>query len=107
MKRFGQVIRLKEGMEERYKELHGNPWPEVNAAIKASHISNYSIYLKNGYLFAYFEYDGEDFEEDMKKMAADEATQRWWKETDPCQEKMAGASDAEWWSDMVEVYHLD
>ena len=70
-------------------------------------ISNYSIYLKDGYLFAYFEYDGEDFEEDMKKMAADEATQRWWKETDPCQEKMAGASDAEWWSDMEEVYHLD
>jgi len=107
MRRFGQIIKLKPEYEEKYRKLHKNPWPEVNAVIKACNISNYSIYLKDGYLFAYFEYAGECFEADMKKMAESEVTRRWWAETDPCQEKVPSALPEEWWSDMEAVYHLD
>lgn len=107
MKRYGQVIRLKPEMEKRYRELHSNPWPQVNEMIKACNIRNYSIYLKDGYLFAYFEYVGTDFEKDMARMAADECTQRWWAQTDPCQEPIAKAAEGQWWTDMEEVYHLE
>jgi len=107
MKRYGQVIKVKEEYLEKYRALHANPWPEVNQMIKECNIRNYSIYYRDGYLFSYFEYVGEDFEADMKKMAADPMTQKWWKETDPCQEPIASAAAGEWWADMVEMYHLD
>lgn len=107
MKRYGQVIQVKKEMLEKYKALHAHPWPEVNDMIKKCHIQNYSIYYRNGYLFSYFEYTGDDFEADMKKMAADEQTRKWWKETDPCQEPVADAGQGVWWADMEEVYHLD
>jgi hypothetical protein len=43
----------------------------------------------------------------MKKMAADPETQRWWKETDPCQSPLPdAAAKGKIWSDMKEVYHL-
>jgi L-rhamnose mutarotase len=44
---------------------------------------------------------------DMKKMAADPETQRWWKETDPCQLPLPeAAAQGKIWSDCTEVYHL-
>ena len=43
----------------------------------------------------------------MAKMAADPVTQRWWKETDPCQIPIPGCSPKEFWSAMEEVFHLD
>lgn len=30
-KRYGSVIKLKEGMYERYKELHAAVWPKVGS----------------------------------------------------------------------------
>lgn len=107
MKRYGQVIRLNPEMEERYRELHSNPWPEVNQMIHDCNIRNYSIYLRDGWLFSYFEYVGDDFEADMKKMGEDPHTKRWWAETDPCQRPVDTAKPGEWWADMDEVYHLD
>lgn len=107
MHRYGQVIKVKEECLERYKELHANPWPEVNRMIRECNIRNYSIFYRDGYLFSYLEYIGDDFEADMAKMAADPMTQKWWKETDPCQEPVGSVGPGVWWADMEEVYHLD
>ncbi len=101
------VIRLKREMEEHYRELHNAVWPEVLEQIRRSGISNYSIYLKDGYLFSYFEYDGDDFEGDMRMMAQDAKTQEWWKLTDPCQEPVGSRKENEWWASMEEVFHLE
>ena len=70
------VIGIKPEKIEEYKKLHANPWEKVTKKIHECNIRNYSIYLgeiDHGqfYLFSYFEYIGEDFESDMKKMAAD------------------------------------
>ncbi len=107
IQRYGSVIRVKPEKLEEYKKLHANPWPEVNAMIKDCNIQNYSIYYRDGLLFSYFEYTGSDFEADMKKMAADSITQKWWKLTDPCQEPVESAEEGVWWAGMEEVYHLD
>ena len=106
MKRFGQVIKVKPEFLEKYKALHADPWPEVNEMIKKCNIQNYSIFYRNGYLFSYMEYVGDDYEADMAKMAGDPMTQKSWKETDPCHMPVEDAQEGEWWADMEEVYHL-
>jgi L-rhamnose mutarotase len=107
VRRYGQVIRVKPEKLDHYKDLHANPWPCVLEKIRECNIRNYSIYLQGDQLFAYFEYVGDDFTADMEKMAADSCTQRWWKETDPCQEPIAGAKEGDWWTTMEEVFHSD
>lgn len=107
MERHGQVIKLKKEKLEKYKELHANIWDEVAETIRECNIRNYSIFHKDGYLFAYFEYVGDDFEADMKKMAADPVTQDWWDVCKPCQEPLAARKEGEWWAEMEEVFHQD
>ncbi len=107
MERFGSIIRLKPEKLDEYKELHAHVWPDVLKMIKVCNIQNYSIYYKDGYLFSYFEYTGNDFSVDMKKMAADPTTQSWWKLTEPCQKPLESRSEGEWWAIMEEFFHLD
>jgi L-rhamnose mutarotase len=107
MKRYGQVIRLQPGVLEDYKRYHTAVWPGVLAMIHACNIRNYTIYHKDGYLFAHFEYHGNDFAADMAKMAADAETQRWWDIMMPMQEPLPGLAAGEWWANMEEVFHTD
>lgn len=110
VQRFGMVTELKYEKAEYYKQLHAAVWPAVQKKISDCNIQNYSIFLKeiDGrlLLFSYFEYAGNDFDADMKKMATDTATQRWWKETDPCQQPLPDAVlKKQIWSNMEEVFH--
>jgi L-rhamnose mutarotase len=107
MKRYGMVLKVRPERFEEYKHLHAAVWPEVLAMITACNIRNYSIYHKDGYLFSYFEYVGEDFEADMAKMAADPVTQKWWSMCMPCQEPLPTRAEGEWWASMDEVFHHD
>jgi L-rhamnose mutarotase len=112
LQRFGAVIGLKPERAEEYIRLHAKTWPQVLATIKDCNIRNYSIYLGklddgNLYLFAYYQYTGKDFQADMKKMAADPNTQRWWKLTDPCQIPQKNRKPGEHWMTMREVFHTD
>jgi len=86
MKRLGQLIRVKPEHFEDYKKYHASVWPEVLAKIKDCNISNYSIFHKDGQLFAYMEYTGNKYEADMARMAADPKTQEWWAIMNPMQQ---------------------
>lgn len=107
MKRYGMVLKVKAEKLQEYKELHAAVWPEILDMIAKCNIRNYSIYHKDGFLFSYFEYVGEDFEGDMAKMAADPRTQEWWDVCMPCQEPLASRAEGEWWANMEEVFHTD
>jgi L-rhamnose mutarotase len=107
MQRFGMMIRLKAGSEERYKRYHAAVWPEVLSMIHECNIRNYSIYLKDGILFSYFEYHGSDMKGDWDKMAAHAKTQEWWAIMQPMQEPVPTRKEGEWWVEMEEVFHLD
>jgi L-rhamnose mutarotase len=112
VQRVGAVIGVKPEKLEYYRQLHADPWPTVDKAVKDAHIRNYSIYLTqfddgNWYLFGYFEYTGSDFDADMQKLGEDSEVKRWWKETDPCQVGLKNRKEGEWWKTMDEVYHLD
>jgi L-rhamnose mutarotase len=88
MKRYGSVIKVKPEALSEYKRYHAAVWPDVLEMIKKCNIRNYSIYLKDDFLFGYFEYHGTDYKADMASMAADKRTQ-------------------EWWAEMEEVFHTD
>ncbi len=107
MKRFGQIIGVKPGNFEQYKKYHAAVWPEVLKRITECNIRNYSIFNKDGLLFAYFEYIGNDFGSDMAKMANDPKTIEWWKVMKPMQQPVDNRAAGEWWTNMEEVFHLD
>ena len=105
VKRIGEMIKVKD--LETYAKWHANPLPGVNEMIKECHLKNYSIYSRGEYLFAYYEYDGEDFEADMAKMAADPNTQAWWDVVKPLMQPLSDCEDGEFCSGMDEIYNLD
>jgi len=107
MRRFGQIIGVDPQKLEEYKAYHAAVWPEVLAMITACNIHNYSIFHKDGLLFAYMEYTGDDFKADMARMAADPKTLEWWDVMMPMQKPLPTRSQGEWWSTMEEVFHLD
>ncbi|MFH2113144.1 MAG: L-rhamnose mutarotase [Spirochaetota bacterium] len=107
MARYGQIIRVKSGKLDEYKKYHTEVWPGILAMITECNIHNYSIFQKDGLLFAYMEYVGTDFDGDMKKMAADPLTRKWWDIMMPMQEPMETRAPGEWWANMEEVFHLD
>ena len=107
MKRYGSVIRVRLEAVEKYKAYHAAVWPEVLETMRQSNIRNYSIYLKDGYLFGYYEYHGQDYQADMAKMAADPKTQEWWSIMGPMQQPLESRRAGEWWAEMEEVFHMD
>jgi L-rhamnose mutarotase len=107
MTRYGMVIGLKPEFEQQYRECHAAVWPDVLAMIRQCNIRNYSIYLRDGKLYSYFEYHGSDFAADMTKMAADGVTQEWFSLTMPMQDPLPTRRDGEWWGMMEEVFHMD
>lgn len=107
MKRFGQVIGVKPERYREYVAAHASVWPGVLARIRDSGIRNYSIYSFGDRLFAYFEYVGDDFDGDMRRMADDPETQRWWDLVMPMQEPVEDRAAGEWWATMREVFHVD
>jgi L-rhamnose mutarotase len=89
VQRFASVIALRPEMEREYRKLHHHVWASVLETLKNAHVGNYSIFLRDGLLFSYLEYTGEDFEADLAAVAADENT------------------DSEWWAPAEELFHLD
>ncbi len=85
---LGLVSGLKPASEPQYRQLHQTNWPGVvDAMVQARH-RNWTTFLAELdealYLFTYAEYIGTNRDADNAVMAADPATQRWWKQTQPC-----------------------
>ncbi len=106
-RRVGMAIDVKPEKLEEYLKLHEAVWPDVLAALRRNGVRSYSIFLKDHTLFGYLEFVGDDWQAAMARVAEDEATQRWWRLTEPCQEPWKTRGDGEWWAEMREVFHLD
>jgi L-rhamnose mutarotase len=104
-KRYGSLIRLKPEYEERYIILHRHTFPGVLGRLRDSNIRNYSIFLRDGMLFSFFEYVGTDYAGDMEKIGADPVTRDWWKLTDPMQVPLETIGEGERWAEMPELLH--
>jgi L-rhamnose mutarotase len=107
MKRYGQLIGLRPEAYGEYVEYHADVWPGVLQMIHDCNIRNYSIFYKDGLLFAYFEYVGDDFDADMAKMTEDPTTQEWWAIMMPMQTPLTTRAEGEWWANMDQVFYTD
>jgi L-rhamnose mutarotase len=105
--RVASVIRLRPEREAEYRALHENVWPGVTSTLRENGITNFSIFLRDGMLFSYLEYRGNNYEEASASIATDETTKEWWKLTDPCQQPVDSATESEWWAPAEELFHLD
>ncbi|KAF9036869.1 rhamnose mutarotase [Panaeolus papilionaceus] len=125
-KRVCQVIKLKSQYIAEYKKIHANTWPSVLSALQKAHITDYSIHhfhhptlttttTKSDplhLLIATFKYTGSDYDADMKTIAEDPETERWWKITDVMQESFVegvegSGRDLPWWLDVPEVFRFE
>ena len=105
MKRYGMAIKIKPENLDEYRKLHADVWPDVLKMIGECNIRNYSIYHRDGMMFSYFEYVGDDFDADMAKMAADSTTQKWWDVCKPLLDPLETRAPEEFWANMEEVFH--
>lgn len=106
-RRFGMIARLRPDRREEYLDLHRAVWPEVERTITATGIRDFTIFVTGDVIVGCFEYVGVDYAADQAIMAADEATQRWWARTGPCQLPFHEGSAAPNWEMLEEVWHLD
>jgi L-rhamnose mutarotase len=107
VKRIGMVIGIKPDKISAYQALHSSDNPGVRDLLNKYNMHNFSIFIHqfdNGryYLFGYYEYTGDDYEGDMKKLAAEPRNQQWLFTTDPMQLPLPGEQS---WAIMQEVYH--
>ncbi|MFC1497705.1 L-rhamnose mutarotase [Verrucomicrobiota bacterium] len=111
VKRFGSIIGLNPEKEAYYRELHANVWPSIKKRLKQSNLSNFSIYITElegkKYLVKYFEYTGDSFEDDIRRIADDPETQKWFKETAPCQIPLPSRKEGSYWSDMEQIFLME
>jgi L-rhamnose mutarotase len=134
-RRVGAVIYLKKEHLDEYKRIHAAVWPDVLAQIKDSNIADCeffctslghceamsevsadlldSIFLleePRPMLFASYKYVGDDWDADMKRMAANPKVKEWWTVTDSMQESQVpgatGSADGPgWWTMLEEVFY--
>jgi L-rhamnose mutarotase len=105
--RVGMLIGLKPDKISAYKALHAASNAGVRDLLSKYHMKNFSIYLRQlddgSYcLFGYYEYDGNDYNGDMTKLAAEKRNADWLAVTDPMQVPLRGSKG---WTPMEEVYH--
>lgn len=107
--RMGMVIGIHADDIAEYKRLHSDVWPTVLARLKASNITNFSIFLREpeNLMFSYWEYTGENYQADMDAIAADQNTQDWWKICGPMQNALDTRADGEWWANMEHVFFME
>jgi L-rhamnose mutarotase len=107
MRRYGRIVRLREGAEAEYDRMHEHVWPEVMAAIQASGIRNYTIFRHERWLFSYFELpERVSLDKVGEEWTANPACRRWEQAMQRMQEPLPGSAEGIWWVPMKEVWHF-
>ena len=105
--RYAMAVRLKDEKREYYIENHANVWPEVLSELKKIKIKNYSIYLKEDFMFGYLEYDGDNFDKDMSEMQSIPIVEKWTSLMIDCFNPFPGHEDNNSWVLMDEIFYLE
>jgi L-rhamnose mutarotase len=106
--RHAFIVGVRPEKREEYLQLHSAVWPGVEAKLRECNIRNYSIFITDNTLFAYYEYRGDDHADDLARIAGDPVTQEWWTHTDPCQVRITSEIEPDAvWQPIQEVWHLE
>jgi L-rhamnose mutarotase len=106
-KRVGMIIGIKPDKISAYEALHAASNQGVRDLLDKYHMNNFSIYIQkldesHYYLFAYYEYTGNDYKKDMDTMAKEPRNIKWLSVTDAMQIPFPGQTS---WTKMQEVFH--
>ena len=107
VKRYAMAVRLKEDKRDFYLKNHQNVWPEVLTELKKIKVKNYSIFLKEDFMFGYLEYEGDNFEQDMAEMVKNPVVAKWEKLMINCFNPFPGNEDNDSWAMMDEIFYLE
>ena len=77
MKRVAFTMKLKPGMKVEYEKRHEEVWPEMVELLRASGVSDYTIFLDEATntLFAFQKVSGSGCSQDL---GAEPIVQKWW-----------------------------
>ncbi len=102
---LSMVTTIKPEKESQYRSLHQTVWPGVVDQMIRGNNRNFSIFLveieDQLYEFFYLEYMGSRPEKDNQMNREDPVNQRWWAQTDPCQQPLPGEKNI--WTPLIQV----
>ena len=107
MIRKGMVRAIKTECIKDYKKTHVDVWPEILERITNCKIKNYSVFAQEGRLFSYFEYHGQNFEEDTKIMRDNSKFQEWEKVHEHMFIPLGNKTKDEGWIELEEVFRKE
>ena len=107
IQRYGMAVKLKDEKREYYIENHANVWPEVLEELKKINVQNYSIFLKEDFMFGYLEYTGNNFDGDMEKMQQIPIVDKWTKLMIDCFNPFPNNDDNESWVMMDQIFFME
>ena len=105
--RYAMAVRLKDEKRDFYLKNHANVWPEVLSELKKIKVKNYSIYLKEDFMFGYLEYDGNNLDEDMATMQKIPIVDKWTKLMIDCFNPFPNNEDNESWVLMDKLFYME
>jgi L-rhamnose mutarotase len=106
VKRIGMVIKIKPDKLDEYLVLHADTTAGVRGLLQKYNVRNFSIFMVqledgNYYEFGYYEYWGDNFEEDTAKLSEEPRNQEWLELCDPMQIPLEGETS---WKEMRRIY---
>jgi L-rhamnose mutarotase len=105
MQRVCFSLQLKRDRLAEYKERHREVWPEMQAALRETGWTNYSLFVDDdGLLVGYLETD--DFERALSEMEKRKVNEKWQREMAAFFEGPEGSPDRKF-KRLEEVFHLD
>ena len=105
-KRYAMAVRLKDEKKDFYIKNHADVWPEILSELKKIKVKNYSIFLKEDFMFGYLEYDGDNFDLDMAEMSKIAIVDKWTKLMIDCFNPFPGNEGNNSWVMMDEIFYM-
>ena len=107
MIRKGMVRAIKPECIKDYKKTHSDVWPEILERITKCKIKNYSVFAQGDRLFSFFEYYGENFENDTKIMRDNSKFQEWERVHEHMFMPLENRTKDEGWIELEEVFRKE
>ena len=104
--RYAMAVKLKDEKKNFYLKNHQNVWPEILDELKKIKIKNYSIFLKEDFMFGYLEYEDNNFDEDMTQMGKIPIVDKWTKLMVACFNPFPNNEKNDSWVMMDEIFYM-
>jgi L-rhamnose mutarotase len=107
LQRYAMAVRLKDEKKDFYLKNHQNVWPEILEELKKIKVKNYSIFLKEDFMFGYLEYEGDNFDKDLAQMSKIAIVDKWTKLMIDCFNPFPNNENNNSWVMMDQIFFME